>query len=104
MRPSVETCGWALASEGSPWVAQRVWPMAAVAGAGGFFASASLSFEKLSGSLDDGGDVAVGAVEGDAGGVVTPVFQSGEAGEDDLFWLLGGGFSDASDYSAHGFM
>ena len=47
MRPSVETCGWALASEGSPWVAQRVWPMAAVAGAGGFFASASLSFESF---------------------------------------------------------
>ena len=37
-------------------------------------------FRELSGSLDDGGDAAVGAVEGDAGGVVTPVFQSGEAG------------------------
>ena len=26
MRPEVLTWGWELMSEGSPWVAQRVWP------------------------------------------------------------------------------
>ena len=25
--PSSEVCGWAFVSEGSPWVAQRVWPI-----------------------------------------------------------------------------
>ena len=31
MRPAVSVCGWALTSLGSPWVAQRVWPMPSVA-------------------------------------------------------------------------
>ncbi len=31
-RPALSRCGWALASVGAPWVAQRVWPMPVVAG------------------------------------------------------------------------
>ena len=30
--PFWETCGWELISFGSPWVAQRVWPMPSVPG------------------------------------------------------------------------
>lgn len=28
--PSASRCGWALTSEGAPWVAQRVWAMPVV--------------------------------------------------------------------------
>ena len=43
--------GWALAVVGPPWVAQRVWPMPAVAGAGGVASRMARSPESLPASL-----------------------------------------------------
>ena len=34
MATSSEKCGWALVSLGTPWVAQRVWPMPIVPSSG----------------------------------------------------------------------
>ncbi len=45
-----ETCGWAFLSEGTPCVAQRVWPMPMVpcrsCAATSFFSSATLPHER----------------------------------------------------------
>ena len=39
-------CGWAFSSDGRPWVAQRVWPMPIVPGAGSWIRRCS-RFESL---------------------------------------------------------
>ncbi len=73
-----ETCGWALRSEGTPWVAQRVWAMPVVAwvlGRGGFeFGDAADRADAFdAGSADDG----------EAGRVIAAVFELLQAFDED---------------------
>ena len=94
-------CGWALASVGPPWVAQRVCPMPVRGRRAAARASIAASeVGQLAGALA-GGDV-VAVDEGDAGRVVAAVLQPGQALHHDVERLAVDVRPDVTHDSAHG--
>ncbi len=96
-RPVAPRWGWALASVGAPWVAQRVCPIPVVDGGSGSSASAFSRLASLPARLRH----AMPAVgdQGDPGGVVAAVLQPPQALDDDVLRLL---VADVPHDAAHG--
>ena len=95
--PVQSTCGWALASVGPPWVAQRVWPMPLVpvqgrsSSASAFSSLASLPALRSTRSLPS-------STMATPGGVVSAVLQPAQAVHGDLEGIL---MPDVSHDAAH---
>ena len=89
-----ETCGWALRSLGTPWVAQRVWAMPvtdAGVGRGGFeFGNAADRADALDAVIRD---------DGQPGRVIAPVFELLQAFDENGNDVAGG---CCRDDAAHG--
>ena len=91
-------CGCALVSVGPPWVAQRVWPMPVVPSASGLAAEVVAQHLELAGALAHA-EIAVAVDHGDAGGVVAPVLEPREAGEEDGLAVARAHVSDDSTHA-----
>ncbi|CAM5233766.1 hypothetical protein SVIOM342S_00108 [Streptomyces violaceorubidus] len=63
-RPALSRCGWALASVGPPWVAQRVWPMPVAADGSGCSDSSLSRLTSLPARLAVATGGTIGAVRG----------------------------------------
>ena len=75
-------CGWALASFGRPWVAQRVWPTPTVPASDSPLFSRSARRESLPSALLPVSEP-LRVDHGDAGAIVSAILQASEGIEDD---------------------
>ena len=95
------TCGCAFTSVGPPWVAQRVWPMAAVDSGSGRRSSSSTRFASLP-AFFAVASVPVGADERDAGRVVPAVLEPPQALQHHVQGAVAGYLAtDVADDSTH---
>src|ERR1700738_409797 len=97
-RPVQSMCGCAFASEGRPWVAQRVWPRPVVPCSASPLRRRAAKLASFPSALDPGGR-AVGVDRRDPAGVVPAVLEPGEGIHDDRDAVA---LADVTDDAAHG--